>query len=44
MSDGHLRHVCEVCFTYSDEHVSPGYWPPLCCPGCPCGETQGDPE
>lgn len=35
-------HVCEVCFRPMSEHED-DHWPPRCCHGCPCGETQ-EPE
>jgi hypothetical protein len=33
-------HICEVCFQPSTSHESNGHEPPLCCDGCPCGQTQ----
>lgn len=34
------KHICEVCHQPSTDHRSPGFWPPLCCDGCPCDHTH----
>lgn len=38
-------HICLVCFQPSTAHPAVAangerYWPPLCCPGCPCGSGE----
>jgi len=39
-----MTHICEVCFTPSDEHPERGQWPAPCCHGCPCGVWPNEDE
>ena len=39
VDDEHV-HICGVCFQAFWSHRDPGYWPPRCCHGCPCGTTK----
>lgn len=37
-----MSHTCQECFQAAETHYEEcaygcKHWPPLCCPGCPCG-------